>query len=91
MHARLTPAWRVSEMAAYCGMSERLFRNVFRDVTGHAPKPFYDRLRLQHAAQFLSLGVYNIKEVAAKTGFSNEFHFSKAFKKHFGHAPSKQN
>ncbi|NQU44741.1 helix-turn-helix transcriptional regulator [bacterium] len=89
MHGRLSPPWTVHEMAAFTHLSERRFRQVFFGETGRKPKQFYDELRLSMAGEFLRQGLYSVGEVAARLGFSSPFHFSKAFKRQFGHSPSK--
>lgn len=53
--------------------------------------PFIDYLtnvRMQKAMNLLSSTPLNIQEVAARCGYDNVFHFSRAFKKRFGVAPS---
>jgi AraC-like DNA-binding protein len=46
-------------------------------------------MRLEQAYSLLQLGAYSVSEVAARLGYANPFHLSKAFKTHFGMAPSK--
>ena len=88
MHHRLAAQWRVSAMAKEAGMSERLFRQEFRNITGQSPKHFYDGLRLQMAFELLRLGINTIAEIADRLGFYSPFHLSRAFKRKFGVPPS---
>jgi len=88
MHDRVAQDWRVEDMAREAGMGVRSFRDVFRAVTGESPKRFYDRLRMETAAEMLRSGACNVSEAADQLSFCNAFHFSKAFKRHFGVAPS---
>lgn len=88
MSQRLGSAWTVASMAQTAGLSERRFRQVFPEITGAAPKRFYDRLRLQQAHELLQNGICNVGEAADQLGFSSPFHFSKAFRKEFGMPPS---
>ena len=85
---RLEEGWSVQAMAATAGMSERAFRNAFREVTGVAPKVFYDRTRLALAEELLTRGTYNVAEIANRLGYSSPFHFSKAFKQQYGLPPA---
>ena len=64
------------------------FRQVFAALTGQAPKRFYDGLRLEYGRGLLRLGIHKVADVAERLGFSSPFHFSRAFKKHFGKPPS---
>ena len=86
---RTGEVWPVCEMARAAGMSERGFRNAFREVTGVSPKVFYDRTRLSFAEELLKLGTRNVSEIAAQLGFSSPFHFSKAFKRQYGLPPAR--
>lgn len=91
MHRRLGDGWTVSGMATFSGMSERLFRQVFRKHTGQGPKRFYDSLRLDAATELLRLGVHSVKEVAGRLGFSSPFHLSRVYRARFGVPPSRAN
>ena len=70
MMDRIEEGWPVPKMAAAAGMSERAFRNAFCAVTGVSPKVFYDRTRLSLAEKLLKLGTHNVKEIAARLGYS---------------------
>ena len=89
MHNKLFDSWTVHAMAAAAHMSERRFRQVFAEFAGQPPKAFYDGLRLAMAQEILRLGQGNVSEVADRFGYSSPFHFSKAFRKHFGFPPSR--
>jgi AraC-like DNA-binding protein len=88
MHERLEHRWTVEEMAHEAGMSRRTFLAAFEEVTGDSPKRFYDRLRITMGEELLRLGLYSVKEVADRFGFSSPYHFSKAFLRHTGYRPS---
>lgn len=88
MHQDLTGGLTLKRMAAAAHLSEPHFRRVFKAVTGQAPKPYYDGLRLERARQLLAQRQLNVGEAAAALGFSSPFHLSRAYKKHFGHPPS---
>lgn len=88
MRQHLDGKWTVKSMAHTAGFSERRFRQVFFQITGTTPKSFYDELRLKQAYELLWNGVCNVSETAEQLGFSSPFHFSKAFKNHYGKSPS---
>lgn len=89
MYSKLAVGWTVAEMAEEVSMSERNFRKIFSQSTGQSPKIFYNNIRLAMAKELLRLGIYTVSQIASQLGFSSPFHFSKAFKEHFGVAPSK--
>lgn len=88
MHERTDRLWRVGEMARLAGLSERRFRQVFEATTGQSPKRFHEGLRLELGRQLLRASPIKLAEVADRLGFSSAFHFSRAFTRRFGYAPS---
>jgi AraC-like DNA-binding protein len=88
MNNRLSTPLSVSDMAQEACLSERHFHQIFAQVTGKPPKQFYNELRLNMGAEYLCFNVLTISQIADKLGYSSPFHFSKAFRKHFGVPPS---
>lgn len=78
----------IPRMAKIACLSERRFREVFQTATGKTPKIFYDTIRIDKAAEALIIGKDSIAHIAEQFGYSSVFHFSKAFKKRTGMAPS---
>ena len=78
----------VEEFSNQHGYSYVYFRNRFKQNTGVSPSSYAQRERLLLALRYLESGYYNVSEVAAMIGFENVYHFSAAFKKQFGEAPS---
>jgi AraC-like DNA-binding protein len=89
IHQRLQTGFPVKEMSKVACMSERGFRQIFTAETGISPKKYFDKLRLEQAHNLFELGIYSVSEVAARLGYANPFHLSKAFKTHFGIPPSR--
>jgi AraC-like DNA-binding protein len=89
IHQRIQTGFPIKEMSKVACMSERGFRQVFTAETGISPKKYFDNVRLEQAHSLLHLGAYSVSEVAWRLGYANPFHLSKAFKSHFGMAPSK--
>jgi AraC-like DNA-binding protein len=79
----------VSELAAGFGLSERRLREVFHEVTGQSPKQYYTMLRMEAARDLLRVGGLNVTQTADRLGFSSPYHFSAAFRRHFGVPPSR--
>ena len=61
----------------------RFFSNAF----GMSPSNYINEYRLQRAALLLEHGNDPIKEVSAAVGFTDEFYFSKLFKKRYSASP----
>ena len=70
----------VSDLAALCGESREVFTKHFTESTGLTPKQLIDKYVIRHCVQLLTSG-YSIKETAEKLKFSNEFAFSRYFKR----------
>jgi AraC-like DNA-binding protein len=88
MYDKLGDSWAVSEMAASVHMSVSGFRKAFHEVTGKAPKVFYDQVRLAMAEELLRQNQLSVSEVAARLGYCNPYHFSKIFRRQTGVPPS---
>ena len=59
-----------------------------KGLTGETPSNFFRTYKLNRAAELLKSGKYTVAEIADKTGFSTQSHFSVVFKKQFGVSPS---
>lgn len=77
----------VEEMAEIAGMSLSTFRAHFKQTMGVTYKVHYDTLRIE-AAQRLLIEGYSVKEVAARLDYSDQFHFSRTFRRICGRTPS---
>jgi AraC family transcriptional regulator len=60
---------------------------VFRRCHGETLRDYIRRLRIQEACRILKSGMRSIAEVASETGYYDESHFSKAFKRVMGTTP----
>ena len=81
------PEITVASLAAICGMSEVYFRKIFMHCYGISPKEYIIRKRMDYACQLLSLGEFQVSQVAIMCGYAEPCHFSREFKKRFGKAP----
>ncbi|MEG0010446.1 MAG: helix-turn-helix transcriptional regulator [Aeromonas sp.] len=84
----LTECWDISRMAGALHLSERQLYRLCQQHFSLAPMALLQRLRLQRAALLLASRSDSVKEVARLCGFKNEYHFSTAFKRQHGLAPS---
>ncbi len=56
------------------------FRKAFKQITGVAPNQYLLNIKIEKAAQMLRETTLTHSEIAAETGFENEFYFSRIFK-----------
>jgi AraC-like DNA-binding protein len=63
----------------------RAFRKYFNDLSFGE---YVRKLRIEKAIQLLSDPIYSLSDIAYLTGFSDQSHFSRIFKKHIGKSPS---
>ena len=84
----LTECWDIGRMAAALHLSERQLHRLCQQHFALAPMALLQRLRLQRAALLLASRADSVKLLAAQCGFKNEYHFSTAFKRQHGLAPS---
>lgn len=78
----------VEEIAACCGLNRSYFGKIFHEVLGKSPQEFLISYRMTKATELLKLTSLSIAEVGSAVGYSNQLHFSRAFKKIYGISPS---
>lgn len=84
----LAEPWDIARMAGALHFSERQLHRLCQQHFALAPMALLQRLRLQRAALLLASRADSVKLLAAQCGFKNEYHFSTAFKRQHGLAPS---
>ncbi len=77
-----------SDVAEHLGLSPSHFRHLFRRVTDQPFHQYVLNLRLERARSMLMNQRTSVSEVARQVGYANLAHFSRAFSKRFGVAPS---
>ena len=75
-------------LAEACGISEAYFRRLFKAQTGLSPKQYLLDIRINHAKQLLCDNAQPIARIAEYCGFTNPYHFSRAFHSRTGLTPS---
>lgn len=75
-------------LAQACGMSEVYFRKLFTQTMHVSPRQYVIALRIQKARQMLAEGAMTMADISEVCGFSNPYHFSRAFRQHTGMSPS---
>ena len=82
------PDFNVDTLAADVGISRAQLHRKMKDITGISTGKFLRNLRMEQAARLLREGTINVSQVADSVGYTDQAHFSTAFKAHFGVSPS---
>jgi AraC-like DNA-binding protein len=79
--------WTVASLAGRAGASRTAFAGRFRELVGEPPITYLTRLRLGHAAGYLSTTDKTLQEIARLVGYDSDASLSKAFRRAFGRSP----
>jgi transcriptional regulator GlxA family with amidase domain len=79
MRERLAGGLSNHDLQRAAGVGSSQLNVLFRDLTGYTPMEYMRRLRVELARELLADPSLSIKEVAARTGFSDPNHFSRVF------------
>jgi AraC family transcriptional regulator len=79
---------RLVELSSVAGSSRSHFARAFRNSVGMAPHAFVLQRRLARAVEWLTPRTLSMREVAARCGFADGAHLTRAFKSQFGRPPS---
>jgi AraC-like DNA-binding protein len=86
--ADLTESLSLTELASEVGLSAFHAARLFARATGLPPHAWRNQLRLQRALAPLRAGV-PVTEVAAASGFTDQSHFTRHFRRMFGVPPGR--
>ena len=78
----------INEAALRLGVSRRKVYDICESSFGSPPSKAFMDFKMREAARCLLENNMKVKELAAKFGFDDPFHFSRAFKRCFGVPPS---
>lgn len=78
----------LEDFAHYSQISKYYLIRVFKDKTGYTPYDYYMRLKIQKACELLHSKTKSILGISVSLGFTDQFHFSKVFKKITGYSPT---
>lgn len=90
MRENLSPLLPLSALARKAGMSRRQVERLFELEGLEAPTRFYLHVRLEKAQQLLRRTQLAVVEVGKACGFISASHFSKCYRKKFGHSPKQE-
>ncbi len=77
----------VSDLARLTHTSESYIYSIFKSTLGRSPMTYLNHYRMTLASDMIRRSALSVKEIALAVGFDDQFHFSKAFKKHFNASP----
>jgi AraC family transcriptional regulator len=89
IEANFTSSLSRKEMACAAGMSVSYFSNLFQRCLGLSPHRYLVHCRLRHARKLLSRldKEVSIVVVACESGFADQAHFSRHFRRAYGVSP----
>ncbi len=88
MEARIDAPEPIAQIAQAVGLSPRHLESLFRQSLGLTPGAYALRQRLAAARRMITDTRHPLADVALRTGFSSPSTLSRAFRGHFGQAPS---
>jgi len=87
VNSDLARAWTVADLAREIHVSPVQCHRLCARYAGTRPMEMVTRLRMLRAEELLRSADMPIKQIAPLVGYSNQFAFSVAFKRHAGHSP----
>jgi len=88
MQQRLETGISVDEIASTCGLSYGQLLRTFTRYTGLSPYQYFLQLRVHRGKELLRDPEVQVKEVAARLQFENQYYFARIFRKKTGLSPS---
>lgn len=68
-------------------VSRSYLYTIFKKNMNLSPQKFLTQLRMEKAKEFLHSTTYTVQQISTNVGYSDEFTFSKAFKRYTGFSP----
>lgn len=78
---------KIPALARTVNLQENYFTNLFTKHFGIIPVRYINHRKIKHAQMLMCKSSLSLKEIAQQTGFSNEFYFSRVFRKTAGMPP----
>ena len=89
IHLEYSKPWNIESMAELVHLSPSRFFSIYKTIFGISPKNDLLNIRMEHAKMLLLGGNIPVKDVAEMTGYTNVYHFIRAFKLYTGKTPGK--
>lgn len=77
----------IENIASFCGLNRTYFGRIFKETVGKSPQQFLLSYRMAKAAELLKLTDLSISDIGNAVGYSNQLHFSRAYKNVYGVSP----
>lgn len=77
----------IGDVAKNCGIDRSYFGKIFHKYVGKTPQEFLISYRMMKATELLKLTDLSIADIGNAVGYSNQLHFSRAFKNTYGISP----
>ncbi|WP_244065061.1 AraC family transcriptional regulator [Bradyrhizobium sp. Ce-3] len=87
MHSAIGRALSLQEVADACGLSVVHFSRAFRKSTGCSPHKWFVEKRIEMALSLLCDDKLSLTDIAARCGFVDQSHLTKACNRHVGMPP----
>ena len=78
----------LEELSRIVGLSTFYLSKTFKDATGYPIIAYFNKMKIEKAKELLIEGNKKVKEVAYELGYTNEFYFSRIFKRIEGLSPT---
>lgn len=79
---------KIEQVASALGLNRSYLTRLFKDATGYSLQEYLLTYRMKMAIKLLADKSLSVAEIAKNVGYNDTFTFSKAFKRHYGKAPS---
>lgn len=87
MESNLEDALPITQICKRIKMSQRQLDRLFAQFVKKSPVLYYRDIRLDRARGLVTQTDMRLSEIAVASGFSNQAHFSRAYKERFGLSP----
>lgn len=87
LHANFSESIVLEDVARIADVHPVRLARVFRRQTGGTIGEYVRRLRVEYASRRISASTDSFIEIALTTGFTDQSHFARTFKNHFGVTP----
>lgn len=88
MHQNIQNKLTLTELSKVTNLSPTYLSRSFKETTGYSVIEFFNKIKIDKAKELIIEGDKKIKEVAQTVGFTDEFYFSRVFKKIEGICPT---
>lgn len=89
MEKHLETPISIAEVCRLADISQRQLHRLFQAYVKTSPQLYYRDIRLDRARGLVTQTELSVSEVALASGFSNQVHFSRAYRARFGLPPSR--